>query len=96
MYGGSMDSYYERVYKLNNGKMVEIANGKYGAEDNSNVEFDSDGNPIYQYFWNGTKITKTEYEEKINKAYDKSNNHTIDEFEWFDEIYLAYEALVES
>ena len=50
--GGHMDVYQDIVYRLKNGQFIKISQGNFGAEDNSNVQYDKDGFPIYRYFWN--------------------------------------------
>lgn len=42
------------------------------AEDNSNVQYDASGEPIYYYEWNGTRMTKEEYAKALNDVYDMS------------------------
>ncbi len=70
--GGHMDAYYDIVYSIENGTFVVWQKGEYGAEDNSNVRFDSEGYPIYNYYWNGNQVSsEAEYEELLNKAFDK-------------------------
>lgn len=69
---GNMDYYYDLVYQLSGGELVPVASGYYGAEDNSNVQFDTEGNPIYQYEWNGVKMSKEEYQRELSKVYDES------------------------
>lgn len=69
---GNMDCYYDLVYSIVDGKMTLIAEGYYGAEDNSNVQFDDEGEPIYQYEWNGKDMSKAEYEKSLNEVYDTS------------------------
>ena len=68
----NMDYYYDLVYSIIDGEMVSVASGYYGAEDNSNVQFDANGEPIYQYEWNGVKMSKEEYEKEFHKVYDES------------------------
>ena len=42
------------------------------AEDNSNIQFDSEGYPIYNYYWNGNKVSnEVEYEELFNQVFNK-------------------------
>lgn len=67
---GLMDCYYDIVYRLEKGKLVEVAAGYYGAEDNSNVQFDEAGEPIYQYEWNGKGMSREEYQQEFQKVYD--------------------------
>lgn len=69
---GNMDRYYDLVYRMENGRLTQIAAGYYGAEDNSRVEFDADGNPVYQYQWNDVQMSQEEYEQKLNAVYDTS------------------------
>lgn len=69
---GSMDSYGDEIYEIQNGKFVQTAAGDYGAEDNTNVQIDTEGNPIYRYRWNGTEVTKEEYELLLAAAFDRS------------------------
>lgn len=69
---GNMDHYYDRVYRLDHGRMELVSDGFYGAEDNSHVQFDSEGNPIYQYTWEGVTMTEEEYDKNLNQVYDTS------------------------
>lgn len=63
--GGRMDWYFDTTYEIQEGCFVEVDKGEYGAEDNANVMLDMNGDPIYQYYWNGKEIPKSEYEEKM-------------------------------
>lgn len=49
--------------------------GAYGAEDNSNVQFDSNNQPIYVYNWNGQSTTKEEYDKSLASVYDTSKEN---------------------
>lgn len=68
--GGNMDYYYDIVYSMESGRLVPIASGYYGAEDNSHVQFDEQGNPIYQYEWEGVMMTQDEYSQALRSVYD--------------------------
>lgn len=69
--GGHMDVYYNKIYRIENGKFVLLNNGEFGAPDNSNVQVDSEGNPIYDYFWNGEQVeSEAEYQKLLDNAYD--------------------------
>lgn len=93
---GNMDYYYDLVYQLSGGELVPVASGYYGAEDNSNVQFDTEGNPIYQYEWNGVKMSKEEYQRELSKVYDESRAvtynydglHSLEEMKQMIEKYL--------
>ncbi|MBO4897346.1 MAG: hypothetical protein J5590_03515 [Clostridia bacterium] len=70
--GGHMDGYYDEIYRIENGKFISVASGAYGAEDNTNVQFDENGKPIYEYYWEDTEVSEEEYEEMLNSVYDTS------------------------
>lgn len=60
--GGHMDAYYDTIYSIENGTFVEQYKGEY----------ESEGNSIYSYYWNGNKVSnKDEYEELLNQVFDK-------------------------
>lgn len=84
---GHMDYYYDLVYRLSNGEFELIAAGYYGAEDNSRVEFDEEGNPVYQFEWNGVKMSEREYQKELSRVYDFSKAVTYD----YDNLYSADE-----
>lgn len=69
---GNMDHYYDVVYRLENGRLVQAAAGYYVAEDNSAVRYDENQEPVYQYQWNGAVMTREEYNKALNAVYDTS------------------------
>lgn len=69
---GNMDCYYDLVYSLGKQGLEPVAEGYYGAEDNSNVQYDASGEPVYYYEWNGTRMTKEEYAKALSSVYDMS------------------------
>lgn len=89
---GHMDYYYDVVYRLENGRLVETAAGYFGAEDNSNVQFDENQNPIYQYEWNGVMVTMDEYSQALNAVYDTTR--AKDGYAW--EKWLSREQVIET
>lgn len=68
--GGHMDVYYDEVYKIEDGRFVLLGAGDYGAEDNSNVQYDEQDNPIYDYYWNDSAVSKNEYEQNLNNIFN--------------------------
>lgn len=88
--GGIMDSYYDSVYRIVDGKVTLIASGFYGAEDNSNVQYDEAGEPIYLYEWNGVRLTKEAYENALNDMYDFSKSQAG--YDW-EELFSVEEML---
>jgi len=77
---GNMDYYYDLVFRIEDGELTLIAEGYYGAEDNSNVQYDETGEPIYKYEWNGVEMSKEEYGKELNSVYDMSKAR--DGYEW--------------
>lgn len=69
--GGHMDVYHDKIYSIENGQFVLLHEGNYGATDNAHIQFDSDGNPIYNYYWDGTEVSsETEYMNLLNEVYN--------------------------
>lgn len=72
--GGRMDEYYNNIYQITDDGIKKIAGGRFGAVDNSKVQYDNNGIPIYQYFWNEIKLeNKEEYEKMLDLAYDRKS-----------------------
>lgn len=70
--GGRMDVYYDTIYTLVDGEFIELQSGRYGAEDNSRVQFDADGLPIYKYYWSGAQVSsEEEYKRLLNSIFDE-------------------------
>ena len=89
---GLMDHYYDLVFTLRDGELVLTDQGYYGAEDNSNVQFDENDEPIYRYEWNGKQVTKDEYAEELNAVYDQSK--AVLGYNW-NQLYSAEELITE-
>ena len=69
--GGHMDVYYDKIYTIQDGQFALLYSGDYGAEDNSNVQLDESGMPIYNYYWNGTQVSsQEEYMTLLNQVYN--------------------------
>ena len=69
--GGHMDVYYDKIYTIQGGQFALLYSGDYGAEDNSNVQLDESGMPIYNYYWNGTQVSsQEEYMTLLNQVYN--------------------------
>ena len=71
--GGHMDAYYDTLYQIKDGKFAAIAEGNYGAPDNSNVQVDENGYPVYEYKWNGETVTEDEYKKNLTSLFDVEN-----------------------
>ena len=69
--GGHMDVYYDKIHTIQDGQFALLYSGDYGAEDNSNVQLDESGMPIYNYYWNGTQVSsQEEYMTLLNQVYN--------------------------
>ncbi len=88
---GNMDSYYDLVYTMTDGQLSLAASGYYGAKDNSKLEFDKNGEVVYQYEWNGTLMSREEYSQALNAVYDTSKAR--DGYAW--EQYLSREQAIQ-
>lgn len=86
---GHMDYYYDLVYRLNGPEMELVAAGYYGAEDNSRIQLDANGSPIYQYEWNGVKVSPEEYGSELGKVYDSARAVSYD----YDDLYSVEEMI---
>lgn len=68
---GNMGAYYDRVFALKDGKWMLVAEGGYGDPAGGPV-LDEQDNFIYEYSWEGTKVSEEEYEKSLKGVYDRS------------------------
>ena len=94
--GGLMDCYFDRVYKIKNGKMIQITEGEYGAEDNTKVQYDKEGWPIYQYNWEGKRVTEKEYKKALKRVYSGKGERESDDLKRYTSVYKAYDGLMDN
>lgn len=70
--GGHMDQYYNTIYSIENGEFVILGDGSFGAADNTKLQYDADGDLIYEYYWNKVRIpSEKEYQELLHTIYDE-------------------------
>jgi len=69
---GLMDSYYDYIYSIVDGELTLVAQGHYGAKDETGLRFDKNGMPIYTYDWNGEDVSEDEYNADFAQVYDSS------------------------
>ena len=69
---GNMDHYYDIVYSIIDGRMTQIAIGRFGVDDAVGMQVDEEGNLIYKYTWNEVQMSKEEYAQALNAVYDIS------------------------
>lgn len=90
--GGKMDWYYDIVYSIVDGRIVELHRGEHGADDDSYVPTNADGSSIYEYFWfwDGVEVTKDEYNFKKSNVYNGQQGiYPIEEMCTYTEIIKA-------
>ncbi len=75
---GRMDSYYDTIYTIKNRKFEVLNKGDYGAIDNSNIQLDENGEPVYYYYWNDKSVSIDEYKDCLANAFDESKAKEID------------------
>ena len=71
--GGRMDVYLDNVYEIKDGSFICTDKGNYGAKDNSRVEIDANGEPIYSYYWNDTEVSKEVYTKNLKAVFPDAN-----------------------
>ena len=69
---GHMGRYYDCVYKIDDGRWVQIGDGEYGDDGDTTMETDKYGNSTikFVYTWNGEKVSKDEYSANLKKLID--------------------------
>lgn len=75
--GGRMDYYYDVLYEIIDGVPVEIAKGEYGVLDSQNIKYDQEGYMVYEYSWNGERISEYEYYTFLDVFYNGDDSTTI-------------------
>lgn len=84
--GGHMDNYYDNIYKIQNGSYVLVASGDFGAIDNSNVNYDEYGYPVYTYYWNDIEVSESEYQNSLNRIFDTSKEIEPETYYFYSDI----------
>ena len=69
---GHMGRYYDYVYKIDDGRWVQIGDGEYGDDGDTTMETDKYGNSTikFVYTWNGEKVSEDEYSANLKKMID--------------------------
>jgi hypothetical protein len=58
-----MGSYYDLVYSIQDGGFACVVEGSWceAYDEDGNWMFDADENMLYDYYWNGQKVSMEEY-----------------------------------
>ena len=70
---GHMDVYSTYVYRIENGRFEVVTGGPWGAADNSNIQLDAEGRPIYEYHLDEKLVTEEEFLNEINSVFDEND-----------------------
>lgn len=75
--GGSMDMNQDRIFKIENGNWVQLADGQYGFINGAPMQYDENDEPIYKYEWNGKEVTQEQYQQEVKKFIDLENANEV-------------------
>lgn len=64
--GGKMGSFHDIIYELKNGRFQEVAAGEYIDTDG---KIGDDGGFVFNYYWNGTQVSESEYQNHLNNVF---------------------------
>lgn len=69
---GHMGRYYDCVYKIDDGRWIQIGDGEYRDDGDTTMETDKYGNSTikFVYTWNGEKVSEDEYSANLKKLID--------------------------
>ena len=78
--GGRYGLLEDGIWTISDGNFVTVAGGSYNTENSYGVQYDDSGNPICNYYWNGTAVSgKEEYDSLMNSVFN--TNEAIRPFE---------------
>ena len=69
--------YQDRIFKIENGNWVQLADGKYGFINGTPMRYDENDEPIYKYEWNGKEVTQKQYQQEVKKLIDLENANEV-------------------
>lgn len=61
--------FYDRVFEIKDGEWLQIGDGECRMEDNTNPEYDENGDYVFRYKWDGKEVTNKKYEKKLKKLF---------------------------
>ena len=69
---GHVGRYYDYVYKIDDGRWVQIGDGEYGDDGDTTMETDKYGNSTIKFVYtcNGEKVSEDEYSANLKKLID--------------------------
>ncbi|RGY97048.1 hypothetical protein [Clostridium sp. AM58-1XD] len=71
--GGKMGVYDDVIYSIRDNHIIELYRGDFWTLMGDDFKLDEQGNPCWQYFWNGEEVaSEEEYKQKISSVFDES------------------------
>ena len=61
-----MGSFHDIIYELKNGRFQEVTAGEYIDTDG---KIGDDGGFVFNYYWNGTQVSESEYQNHLNNVF---------------------------
>lgn len=65
--GGRMDVYYDVLYRIENGQLVQVARGDYVTNFEASNESDD---LVFDYKWNGEPVSQATYQSSLEALFD--------------------------
>jgi len=83
---GHMGYYYDIIYQIQNGRLTQIAKGKYGLLDGREPDDTKDYESQFTYEWQGKSVTKDQYDKNLEEVFDWSKSNSYQDTYSYDEI----------
>ena len=92
---GHMDYYFDIIYSLLDGELTQLSAGFWGELSDSEHQFDSEGNLVYHYSWDGVTVLEDEYSQCLKSIFDDTRATSVFSLQLYsvDEIVQIIEAL---
>lgn len=84
---GGYESFYDNIYTIKDGAFSCVANGK------EEKQYDENGMPFFEYFWNEQSVSEEEYQNLLAQAFDKEKAISTYDLDFYSTIQEAYENL---
>lgn len=76
---GIENLHYDTLYSIVNGRLRVSVQGYYGNRRFARLQRGADGEPVYQYFWDGGEVSANGYRDGLSFVFDASRAKTCGE-----------------
>lgn len=85
----------DSIYNIKDGKWTQITSGSFGevVDENGALLSDEDGNMLFEYIWNGQKVTENEYKISLNQIFNEEEETGMYDIEYYRSLDEAYQNL---